>query len=143
VRGFPRPDLANADPVVRQAFVANDPGTDNWAAGFIFTTMFVAYRDTAIHCTGELPWGVSISAIPHLTGNPRLWIAGIAIAAARIFVLGRDAGSDELSVIDVFRMRDCSYLGSIQLPGPAKALAGDGDLVAVELEDSGAAGRDI
>jgi hypothetical protein len=135
VHPFPRTELSAAEPVHRQSFVAISADANYWAAGFMFASGFFVYLEDRLVCEGQMPYGVPLAEVDQLSGNPRLWIAGLAFVERMIIALGRHATTDDLSALDFFDSTTCQYMGSVKLPAPAKALAGSSSGLFVELED--------
>lgn len=133
LRPFPIPEFAAADPGLRQVHVTADPTRPRWAAGFAFTRDFAIYSDTTLSCVGRVREGPPLQAVS-AAATPRSWIGGLAFSEDHLLVLARSTERNRVDTIDLFST-DCSYIGSVELPGVTRAFsAGNGRMV-VELED--------
>ena len=135
VAKFPLPELATADPLQRQSFVATARDGSHWAVGFMFAGGFLVYRDAAFVCEGRIPTGVPLDRIHELAPNPRFWVGGLTFAGNGLVVLGRDGEGDRLDTLDFFDVPDCGYRASVRLPGRATAVAGNSSGLFVTIED--------
>lgn len=134
ITGFPTPELASADPLQRQSFIATAPD-GHWAVAFMFAAGFFVYREADLVCEGRTPSGVSLDRIRELPPNPRFWVGGLTFAGNALVVLGRDEETDRLDTLDFFDPEDCAYLASVRLPARATAVAGNTSSVFVTIEE--------
>lgn len=133
VRPFPIPGFEAADPALRHAHVAADQHGQRWAAGFAFTRDIAIYSDSTLVCVGRVREGPPIQAV-NAAATPRSWIGGLAFSEDHLLVLARSTERNRVDTVDFFA-HDCSYAGSVQLPGVARAFSAGGRRMVVELED--------
>jgi len=115
---YPEPDLAAANPYLRQS-MASQQG-DTWALAFPWGNRLFVYRDTSVVCEGTLIEGRPVSAAKDQ--HSTIWVVEIDVDGDGVFTLAKGETPDALRLVDEYSSRDCSYRRTYRLPRSVLAM---------------------
>lgn len=124
--------LADLPSFARGVVVASD-GRPTWAMAYIFGNLIVVYDDTTVRCVGKLVTGQSFPMGP--VREPVSSVSAITLVDSLVVALGNGGGEGRNRHLDRYALSDCSYRGSLPLPGRFSAVAYDGTHYILGVQD--------
>lgn len=129
------------DPFARQMWIASDPASPAWAAGFIMTNGFVTFRGSEPAAWGWYPEpiqppevvrsrtseGERTVSTTRLATAPTIGALDLVVTDSTVLVLFSGRSERRFRIIDVYNLDDGAYRGTIPLPWPAATMARYGD----------------
>jgi hypothetical protein len=129
------PALAALDdlPAFARSVVVASNGGSVWAMAYPYGNLLVVYDDTTVHGIGKLVTGQGFPMGPVL--EPVFSVSAVTLVDSMVVALGNGGGEGRNRHLDRYALSDCSYRGSLPLPGRFSAAAHDGTHYILGVQD--------
>lgn len=118
----PQPlDFVRTAPRFARQPIGAGASDSTWAAAFPYGDRFLVYDGGQVRCIGRTIEGGAFPTRP--APDLPFWLAGISIADGELVVLAQGLSEDRLRVLDLYSLKDCTYLRSVRLPRAVSAFA--------------------